>query len=166
MRDEILATLCDIPTILSGTQRVLAIFEKSEKLHNYSTALYVAVLQALTLILEYFMRKATTKILRAVGQQSSFERSLSLRVGSVRLCSNSFNDEATLCFHEMSKRDSEIGWDTNNIARCIYQEVDVVSRLLQGAQQEQARINVEITDIARALCGRNCSTGTERGRTE
>ncbi|MCJ1395786.1 hypothetical protein MMC18_008672 [Xylographa bjoerkii] len=149
VRDEILTALCDIPTVLSRTQRVLAVFKKSESLHNYSSALYVAILQALTSILEYFKGKAITKVLCATVQQSSFKISLSTKVEAITQCSDAFNSEATLCCREMLKRMSQVGLNTNHLAKGVYQGLGNVTQTILAAQQEQTRTNTEIMEMMR-----------------
>ncbi|MCJ1401380.1 hypothetical protein MMC11_004592 [Xylographa trunciseda] len=150
VHDEVFTALCDIPTILSSTQRVLAMLKNSEKLHHCSSALYVAILQALSLILEYFKLNTLKKAFRGFTQQTSFEGNLTTKLEAVRYYSDAFNGEATICFHEMLKRLSEVEWNTNHVAKGVFQEVGDVKQMIQIVQQEQARANVEIMEITRA----------------
>ncbi|MCJ1385116.1 hypothetical protein MMC17_008235 [Xylographa soralifera] len=162
VRDEVFDALREIPNIISSTQRVLAMLKKSKKLQRYSLALYVAILQVLTHILEYFKRKAITKVLRAIGQQSSFERSLSSKLETIRQCSNAFNGEATLCYYEISTRMSQIGYDTNQTTKGMYGELGHVKETVTVMRQEQARTHVVLREIIKANAEERRESAEER----
>ncbi|KAL9607757.1 MAG: hypothetical protein Q9167_007353 [Letrouitia subvulpina] len=138
-REDHFNAISEIPTILSGTQRVLAIHRMSENLQNYSSALYVAVLHALAHILLYFKRKAISKFGAALGRQENFESNLCRKLDTVRRCSNAFNEEAMLCHDELMKKISQDVSNTNHVAKRAYEKVGITIEMVEYSQQEQAR---------------------------
>ncbi|GLA00334.1 hypothetical protein AnigIFM60653_008393 [Aspergillus niger] len=94
VRDATVSGLRDIPLLLGGAQRVLAIHKTSEPLRACSDALYVAVLKALGHMLAYTQKHTLKKALGALLRQSSFQLVLTRSIEDVQRCRDKFNEEA------------------------------------------------------------------------
>ncbi|RAH59521.1 hypothetical protein BO85DRAFT_485994 [Aspergillus piperis CBS 112811] len=102
VRNAIVGGLRDIPILLGGAQRVLAIYKTSEPLRACSDALYLAVLTALGQMLAYTQKHTLKKALGAIMRNSSFQMAMTQSIEDVRECKDKFNEEANICSMQMA----------------------------------------------------------------
>jgi hypothetical protein len=142
VREEVLQTLLDIPTILNGVQRVLVVHKDSDKLQTYSSAIYVSTLHVMGHMLEYLRRKCISKVWKAFYQQSSFELALDEKVNEMKRSRDAFNNEATLCSQEMLKKVQDVSQRTEENSRDTLQGIEAIKGFLSLAVQEQVRVQL------------------------
>ena len=88
--------------------------------------------------------------MRAMTTQASFETIFSTKLDTIKRCRDAFNDEATLCFQENSTRSSQVGLDTNQISKAVYQKVCDMDQLLLAVLQEQSQTHIEVEERKKA----------------
>ena len=101
---KVLDALQQIPSIIDGAQRVLRIYNDSERLESLSKAFYTSILAALGQVMYYLRKKASAKITRAFITPFGFEDKLVHKIGDITTAKEAFNDEADICQKEMLDR--------------------------------------------------------------
>ncbi|KAK3319665.1 hypothetical protein B0T19DRAFT_432841 [Cercophora scortea] len=141
--EKVLDALCQIPIILSGTRRVLSIFQESQELQKCSRALYKSVLLGLGHMLEYLRRKSAWKVLKAGFKQQSFESGLVDKIDDITKQRDAFNDEAELCHKEVVHRLEKASEKSGNE---IKDEMRAISVIISAARAEEERARRAIAD--------------------
>lgn len=157
LREDIFEALEEIPLILNCTQRVLAIHRKSERLQNYSSALYVSILSTMAHMIGYLRQKSAGKIMNVFFKQNSFESSLSSKLDAIKQCSEAFNKEAAICSKELQKRLEQISVSTNRVAKEVYQQVGDLKQMIEVIHREQKRTEHELQEPL-ALLTKTCES--------
>ncbi|OJI86043.1 hypothetical protein ASPTUDRAFT_38786 [Aspergillus tubingensis CBS 134.48] len=130
VRNAIVGGLRDIPILLGGAQRVLAIYKTSEPLRACSDALYLAVLTALGQMLAYIQKHTLKKALGAIIRNSSFQVVLTQSIEDVRKCRDKFNEEANICSMQMASQIEHLSQGIDKTTTGISERLEDVKGLI------------------------------------
>ncbi|GLB12261.1 hypothetical protein AtubIFM57258_009542 [Aspergillus tubingensis] len=130
VRNAIVGGLRDIPILLGGAQRVLAIYKTSEPLRACSDALYLAVLTALGQMLAYTQKHTLKKALGAIIRNSSFQVVLTQSIEDVRKCRDKFNEEANICSMQMASQIEHLSQGIDKTTTGISERLEDVKGLI------------------------------------
>ncbi|KAF2855695.1 hypothetical protein T440DRAFT_161170 [Plenodomus tracheiphilus IPT5] len=155
INSQILNALANIPMLVDKSQRLLAAYSTSEDLQQHCAKLYVAVLQTLGDMLQFYRERAVRKAIKVVFTQSSFKSALVDRITILQRCEEAINSESATC-------DTETGVDTNRNVReaseimkatyeyqgKLYEETLEQRRELVRQRQENAELRAEVKAMA------------------
>jgi hypothetical protein len=116
--------ICYIPKSLCKSRRLLSINKSSQQLQNYSTALYVSILQVMGHILEHYTHNPLMKAVTVVVGQDRFQATLAAKIEAINECSKAIDDEAQIC-------SQELGNNTNQILRVVAKDVKIGQEKIQ-----------------------------------
>ncbi|RPA80643.1 hypothetical protein BJ508DRAFT_327181 [Ascobolus immersus RN42] len=146
LREEVFEALADIPTILNSTHRLLAIYDGSKRLLDFSSELYVKTLSTLAHIIRYFQHKSSTKAIKALFQQSSFGMDLTEKLEEMRTASHNFNHEANLCGVELARKVHDLSQSTNAVVGATYRDVRHIGDMVETTRVESRVVGQEILE--------------------
>ena len=145
VRNAVISGLRDIPLLLSGAQRVLAIYKTSEPLRACSDALYLAVVTALGHMLANIQKGTLKKAWEASTRLSSFELDLTQSLEDVQKCRDKFNEEANICSMQMASQIEQLSQvidkTTTGIRERLEGFMELISSEIMRTQALQAHYN-------------------------
>lgn len=112
VRESIFDALGSIPTTLANAKLYTEMW-RSVELHREFSKLYTAILEVFEHMLSWLLEKHHSKVLKAFGQQDSYEDKLKRMIRNVEQCAASVREQASICSqwvigsvnHKMDKRE-------------------------------------------------------------
>jgi hypothetical protein len=125
----------------------MIINKASVELRNLSSALYVAILHAMSHILDYYKEKLIPKAFKVLSSQSSFQRSLIEKISAITQCSDAIDKEAELCGMEMTAQIHKQTSMTKQIAEGIYEKTGLISEQAGQISEKTEYLTVSMEDL-------------------
>ena len=153
---EVLDALERIPGIIDSAQRVLRIYNDSERLECLSKSFYMSILSALGHIMHYLQEKASSRI-KVFLMPSGFKEQLIKNIDAIAKDKDAFNEEANICQKEMLERVENQGEQTGDDIRRMEQT-------LNAATVGQSRANLSLAEKVEMIRRQNSDLGRDMKR--
>lgn len=131
MNDEVVLTLCKIPTCMDKCQRLSSIHKDADTatLRRLSSDLYKAILQAMGGILAHYRQSAGKRVRLSLGKQNRYGSDLISKIEQIDICSAAIVEESDI----LSKWTAT---DTNVVAKATLTAVGTLERTVSQSQEE------------------------------